>query len=108
MTADCSKPAAAAFPMSADRQLLYQPLKSWQTRLIKLLPGSHDDPLRCELHVAAVTVEKGLGVAGESNAIPYEALSYSWGRPELTASVECNGVPVPVPSSMLDGLRQLR
>lgn len=92
----------------SQHQQLYQPLSSWQTRLIKLLPGQHDEPLRCELHVAAITIENGLGVIGEPWAVSYDALSYSWAHPELTAGVECNGMLTPVPPSMADGLKQFR
>ena len=106
-----SKPAShtlVAETPTADRDRLYQPLSSWQTRLIKLLPGTTDEPLRCELHVAAVIIEEGLGVVGEPSAVQYDALSYSWGRPSLTASIECNGMETWIPPSMADGLRQLR
>ena len=92
----------------SDRARLYTPLCSWQTRLIKLLPGRRNDLLRCELHIAAITVENGLGIATEPTSVEYDALSYSWGRPDLTGSIECNGLLTRIPLPMQDGLRQLR
>jgi hypothetical protein len=91
-----------------DRSKLYTPLANWQTRLIKLLPGNFAEPLKCELHPAAITIDEGFGVIGELESIGYDALSYSWGYPELTASILCNGMTVPVPPAMLEGLRHLR
>jgi hypothetical protein len=83
-------------------------LSSWETRLIKLLPGDFDEPLRCDLHVAAITIEEGFGISGEPKAVEYEGLSYPWGRADRSASIECDGMPEPVPPAMVDGLRHLR
>jgi hypothetical protein len=95
--------------MSAtDQASLYVPLHPWQTRLLKLLPGDSQDPLRCELHVAAIIIDEGLGVEAQAEAVEYEALSYSWGRPERTALVDCNGMDLLIPPTAAEGLRQLR
>jgi hypothetical protein len=58
--------------------------------------------------VAAITLEEGLGVSEEQDVVQYEALSYCWGRPELSANIFCDGLTVSVPPAMLDGLRHLR
>jgi hypothetical protein len=44
----------------------------------------------------------------EEIEIQYEALSYSWGRPDFTISIQCNGVSVPVTRHLADALRHLR
>ncbi len=90
------------------RSSIFRPLHSWETRLLKLMPGDYETSLQCELHVAAITVDKGLGIASEVETVEYDALSYSWGRPELTASIECGGIEFFIPPTAAEGLRQLR
>lgn len=90
-------------------QHLYTPLYPWQTRLIELLPGSPADPLICELLVADITnSETGLGVHRVADIVEYEALSYSWGRPERTATINCSGIIVAIPPSLATALQHLR
>ncbi|KIW79668.1 hypothetical protein Z517_06282 [Fonsecaea pedrosoi CBS 271.37] len=104
-----SPPAATgASAVIAARSSVYKPLNSWQTRLIKLLPGHEADPLRCELHAAAIINEAGLGVAEVYDAVQYTALSYSWGHPTCTAPIDCNGVQVFIPPPLADALRHVR
>lgn len=87
---------------------IYTPLKSYQTRLVKLLAGSFNDLIRCELHVADMLFDEGMGVASEPDAVIYKALSYSWGHPETTAPIECNSQQLLIPPAMLDALQYLR
>lgn len=99
-------PTASTVPSPEIR--LYKPLKSWETRLIKLLPGTVGEPLQCELHHAALTIASGLGVAEERDPVQYTALSYSWGHPERSAPIVCNGLRLGVPPSLAEALRQIR
>lgn len=92
----------------AVRCLIYTPILPWQTRLLKLLPGQFCDPLRCELHVADITFASGMGIVSEGGMVEFDAVSYSWGRPELTASIECNLCKLPIPPAMADALKYLR
>ena len=42
------------------------------------------------------------------NAPPYEALSYVWGSPHRTESMECNGQNFPITESLDAALRHIR
>jgi hypothetical protein len=75
----------------------YTPFRNKQPiRLLSLLPGSGDDPLRCTLH------ETELDKAPE-----YEAISYTWGDYESPASIACDaenkelGIPPNLKAALL-------
>ena len=87
---------------------LYEPLCEWQTRLIELLPGSGGEPLSCNLHIAEIITMEGLGLTPARRWVEYEALSYSWGRPDLTAPIQCNGTLQYIPPALADALLALR
>ena len=97
-------------PLTFD-PLVYQPLSHpWQTRIVELLPGDFDAELECKLHIADIVAWSGVGIHDgiKSKICSYEALSYSWGRPELTAIITCNTRPLLIPPTMHDALRYLR
>lgn len=54
--------------------LLYRPLQSSEIRFIKILPGSWDEPVSCELVYVSL-----------DDKPDYVALSYAWGDPKVTA-----------------------
>ncbi|KAL3602190.1 hypothetical protein FPOAC2_06490 [Fusarium poae] len=66
-------------------------------RLLKILPGSSDDALACELFVSDL-----------DNSTPYTALSYVWGNPDKVADLELSGHACKITRSLSDGLRRLR
>ncbi|PVH83611.1 hypothetical protein DL98DRAFT_454726, partial [Cadophora sp. DSE1049] len=76
----------------------YQPLKAGQVRLLKLLPGSQPERIRCKL------------VSGYLESKPsYEALSYSWGSSkDQHHDVWIDGVSAPVRDNLYDALLSLR
>jgi hypothetical protein len=85
------------------------PLSPWQTRLIKLLPDPNRAAgLRCEMFVADITFIDGLGISSLATYQTYDALSYSWGHPELSGSIECNSWQVGIPPAMETALRHVR
>lgn len=67
----------------------YRPLFPRQTRLVELLPSLLDSPLRCSVHLSDVVADNGFGLleARPPRRQIYEALSYSWGRPELRVEI---------------------
>ena len=89
-------------------QQLYEPLCEWQTRLIELLPADKGGQLRCTLHVADIIILPGLGLARQRKRVEYEALSYSWGHPDRTASILCNGVWTYIPPTLAEALQAFR
>ena len=87
---------------------LYEPLHSWQTRIVELHPGKGDDELKCTLLVADLIAQPGVGIPARSVAKEYVALSYSWGRPALTASIECNGIDHGISPTLHEALWYMR
>ncbi|WYZ37190.1 hypothetical protein EsH8_II_000696 [Colletotrichum jinshuiense] len=69
------------------------------TRLLFLNPGAGEDPF--EAHLQIVDIE---------NAPPYEALSYTWGKPteEARDYIWLQGYPLPIKPNLEDALRSLR
>jgi heterokaryon incompatibility protein (HET) len=66
-------------------------------RLIALEPGCFDDPVRCKLEHVDL-----------SSKPPYEALSYAWGDPTITASIELDNQTFPVTTNLDRALRYVR
>ncbi|KAJ4197095.1 hypothetical protein NW759_016358 [Fusarium solani] len=66
-------------------------------RLLKIYPGSADDPLVCDLFVAEI-----------DTAPPYTALSYVWGDPTKSAEIICSDHVCHIGQSLSDGLRRMR
>ena len=103
-----SSPPASEGQRRAVASQLHTSIRSWQTRLIKLLPGTHQDRLECELVVADIIHSAGLGVVATGEVAHYEALSYSWGYPAFTDRVICNNIETPVTQTLGDALRHFR
>ncbi|KAH8820206.1 heterokaryon incompatibility protein-domain-containing protein [Xylogone sp. PMI_703] len=106
-------PIRETAPVSKERMTriasrLYQPIQSWQTRLLILQPGGIDSPIDCKLTTANLSPWSGLGIAELSTTIEYEALSYTWGPPNFTASIVINKMSYPVTVHLADCLRTLR
>lgn len=66
-------------------------------RLITLLPDQFPDRIRCCLTVHSLC-----------NPPPYETISYAWGDPEDTRTIEVDGIELNIPSSLELCLQQLR
>lgn len=76
---------------------IYEPLdsQSRQIRILKLLPGFFEDKIRCKLSISTLKA-------------PFEALSYVWGDPEDTRTIEVQGETMSVTKSLEKALRHLR
>ena len=68
--------------ISSGSQFQYEPLLTlYSFRLLKLLPGRSDEPIRCSLYHSKL-----------SNEVKrYTALSYTWGPPQPTRYILLNG-----------------
>jgi hypothetical protein len=66
-------------------------------RILKLLPGSFEDTLRCRLRVVAL----------EDDPV-YECLSYMWGSPSYTGSIILENETFHVTLSLENALRHVR
>jgi hypothetical protein len=75
----------------------YSPLKAWQTRILCLHPsessstGEQEAPLSADLLVATVSDTEGIVIEQSGDIVEYIALSYTWGYPELSEILICNG-----------------
>ena len=89
---------------------LYRPLRSWQTRIIRLHPGNLGQQLSCDLLVADLIYFDGIAVHDGENVLhtPYDALSYVWGSPDLTTRLKCNGTELHITDSLSSALQHLR
>ncbi|OLN86730.1 Bifunctional purine biosynthetic protein ADE1-like protein 2 [Colletotrichum chlorophyti] len=69
------------------------------TRLLFVQPGSGEDPFEAYLQIVDI-----------ENAPPYEALSYTWGKPtdEPRDYIWLQGYPLPIKPNLEDALRSLR
>jgi hypothetical protein len=72
------------------------PLKQDQIRVVRLLPGTWTEEIRCELSVADTEVAK------------YRALSYVWGSPRVTRPIRLDGREYPVTVNLESAIRHLR
>ena len=93
----------------------YSPLQPWQTRILCLYPSdtfaggqAYDYLLRGDLLIANLHALDGVTVEGDSKIISYRALSYSWGHPELSEVLVCNGKARPISRSNAAALKALR
>lgn len=66
-------------------------------RLLVLLPGEFDDPIRCTLFEEPTNGNRR-----------YEAISYVWGDLSRSGTVYCDGKRLQVPQNLVDALRRFR
>ena len=80
----------------------YQPIDLGRPaiRLLRLLQGTLADDIQCELFDAWIDLFEG--------GIPYDALSYTWGSMEMTATITVNGNTMQITSNLLVALQHLR
>jgi len=72
------------------------PLQENHIRVVRLLPGTWTERIRCELSSANIEVAK------------YRALSYVWGSQHVTRSIRLDGRVYPVTANLEGALRHLR
>ncbi|MCJ1315428.1 hypothetical protein MMC15_000747 [Xylographa vitiligo] len=77
----------------------YSPLnpQTHDFRLITLLPGGRDDPIKCRVTKACFR-----------DSPRYEALSYAWGEPAGLLTIDVDGLQFPVFSNLQIALAHLR
>jgi hypothetical protein len=76
---------------------VYHPLNEQEIRLVVLLPGSSRSRLQCKL------VHQDI-----RNGLPYEAVSYTWGDPNITEVIILDGRPFTVTAGLARALHHLR
>jgi hypothetical protein len=107
-----SEPKNGTQLSAAEREQLYQPIKDQEIRLLKIHPsGDFEAAIVCDLIVEDITVESIPGPFEEYQELPivqYEALSYCWGRADMTETILCNGIRLPVTATLLEAMRYIR
>lgn len=97
---------------AAEREQLYQPITGQEIRLLKIHPSADfEADIVCDMIVEDITVESIPGPFEEDQElpiVPYEALSYCWGRADMTETIQCNGIPLPVTETLLEAFRYIR
>ncbi|EXJ53329.1 uncharacterized protein A1O5_13422, partial [Cladophialophora psammophila CBS 110553] len=84
-------------------------LAPWKIRLLRIAPSADlQSDLTCDLLTADLVPFPGVGLVVESAIVQYEALSYTWGYPVLTKSINCSGLRLPVSETMYEALRYIR
>lgn len=70
-----------------------------EIRILELLAGSFDEDISCKLSYTKLQ---------SPGPVPYEALSYVWGKTDFTEPLELDGSPVFVTKNLALALRHLR
>ena len=87
---------------------LYTPIKTWQTRVLKLHARNDEDVLEADLLVAGLAHLDGLVIGMNDDIVTYEAISYSWGERTSYVRTICNGLEYGVNTSLAQALRRFR
>lgn len=78
-------------------EIIPSPANLEYTRVLNLAPGGPSDSLSGTLSNMSV-----------SNPLPFEALSYVWGRNPSSETITCDGKPIQITTSVAVALRHLR
>jgi hypothetical protein len=95
-------------PSGLTEPYVYIALEPWQTRILCLHPSQAAHELSADLLVATVSDTEGIVIERDRKSVEYIALSYTWGRPELSESLICNGKNRPISSSNAAALNAIR
>lgn len=89
-----------------------KPLKSWETRALRLEPirGGNDEEDIVDVHLETAVIPhmEGLGLVDSGDVVLYEALSYTWDSPVLSQTIRCNGLDFSVTANLHAALVHLR
>jgi Heterokaryon incompatibility protein (HET) len=82
-----------------NNDFLYQPLNiaERQIRLVTLQPGKFHHEIVCNIYMVSLDRNPS-----------YEALSYVWGDPRITQSIQVDGMPFDITLNLVAALRRLR
>jgi len=83
---------------------IYKPLKSGETRILRLHPVPKDQPISCELLTIQIPVES----EDSEHWAKYDALSYCWGTMLPDRQVLCNDFPLLIRANLYSALVALR
>ena len=85
--------------IASSKQSVYQPLdEEYHFRILRLLPGEHDEELRGELQLRAL----------DEDGLAYEAISYTWGKQLDGDTCIINGRETTLGVHLGNALRRIR
>jgi hypothetical protein len=89
---------------------MYAPLNPWQTRLLRLYPGTFDEPMQCDLLIVDLIYFEGvvLRSSHKDHIITYDALSYTWGDSQSSNSIFCNDEEFHITDNLFVALQHMR
>lgn len=79
----------------------YSPLAESFIRLLRLVPGAYEEPLRGTLEL--VSLEDAM-----NGKVAYEAISYAWGPPHFPHSIQLEAGSVRLTQSSFEALKRFR
>lgn len=82
-----------------EEEYIYTPLEDNHVRLLEILPGNDKDPIQCRFHIVS---------RDELDALPYGALSYTWGTTKPDKRIFIDGKFVLITSNLEDALFEFR
>lgn len=89
-----------------------QPLKPWETRVIRLAPVQSEndevETVEVNLETAVIPHLEGLGLVDTGEVVFYEALSYTWDSNVFSHAIRCNGLEFSITSNLHAALVHLR
>lgn len=89
-----------------------QPLKPWETRVLRLEPvqSEHEEtaPVEVNLETAVISHLEGLGLVDTGEVVLYEALSYTWDSNVFSHAIRCNGLNFSITANLYAALVHLR
>lgn len=101
-------------------QLYHSITDPYEIRVLELMPGSGDEPLRGSLHYCSIAFQVIGNVTKDRNArfllssedlnqpVWYTALSYTWGPPVFDASIEIDGYARSITKTLESALKHFR
>lgn len=89
-----------------------QPLKPWETRVLRLEPvqSEHDKAKTVEVTLGTAVIPhlEGLGLVDTGEVVFYEALSYTWDSNVFSHTIRCNGLQFSVTANLHAALVHLQ
>lgn len=85
-----------ALPNYHGTTIIYSPIHHWQTRILRLYPGTFEEPLKCDIKVATLIQAEGVVLDESTENVADHALSYSWGQGALVKAIQCGNTTVAI------------
>jgi hypothetical protein len=75
------------------RPYFYRKIYPWQMRLLRIPYGEDLDPMVVILVTVNLVITEGVALEGGTEAVPYDALFYTWGSANTYSIILLDGLP---------------